>query len=510
MKGLANSRGSIVWMAAWPVVLVLLAATACGQDVRVRPAVKAGTWYAADPGALRKEIEGYFAKAPKAALPGPPVGVIAPHAGYVFSGKCAGAVYAKLRGRDIRRVIVLAPTHHVRLRGGSIAGVDFYETPLGRIPLDRKACDAILKSPLVRSIAAAHRNEHSVELQLPFLQVALKKFKLVPIVLGQLRDGDYAKLASVLREHMDAHTLVVASSDFTHYGRRFNHEPFAKQAGHAATKAERNKVLRNGIAALDKGAMDRILRLDGRDFRKYVARWRATICGRVPIGVMLEMLTPDCQGTQLDYYLSGDREKDYGHSVSYAAMAFTIGPGEVSAAGRRTLLGIARKTLQATLRDEKLPKFDIKDKELQVKRGVFVTYKNAGRLRGCIGNFSSDEPLWKLVQQMAVASARDDFRFRDNPITAKEEAKIDIQISVLSPMMRIKDPLDFIVGVHGLYIKRGRRRGTYLPQVATEQGWSKRTFISHLCRYKIGLSADAWKQKGTEVSIYSAQVFGGK
>ena len=508
MKALLNSRGNVVWMAAWPVVLLSLTATACGQDVRVRPAAKAGTWYTADPNALRKEIEGYFAKAPKAALPGPPVGVVAPHAGYKFSGKCAGAVYAKLRGRDIRRVIVLAPTHHVGFRGGSIAGVDFYETPLGRIPLDRKACDAVLKSPLVRSIAAVHRNEHSLELQLPFLQVALKKFKLVPIVLGQLADGDYAKLANVLREHLDAHTLVVASSDFTHYGRMFNYEPFAKQAGHAPTKAERNKILRNGIAALDKGAIDRILRLDGAEFRKYVARQRATICGRAPIAVMIEMLTPDCQGTLLDYYLSGDREKDYGRSVSYAAIAFTIGPGEVSAAGQTKLLEVARKTLRATLRGEKLPKFEIKDKELQVKRGVFVTYKNKGRLRGCIGNFSSDDPLWKLVQRMAVASARDDFRFRDNPITAKEEPAIDIQISVLSPMMRISDPLDFIVGVHGLYIKRGRRGGTYLPQVATEQGWDKRTFISHLCRYKTGLSADSWKQKETEVSIYSAQVFG--
>lgn len=504
------SRCGVSLMTVWPAFLALLAATAYGQDVRVRPAAKAGTWYEANAGKLRKEIEGYFAAAPKHALPGPPVALIAPHAGYRYSGKCAGAVYAQLRGRDIRRVIVLAPSHHANFRGGSIAPVDCYETPLGRIPLDRKACDAILKSPLVGSLGPVHKNEHSLELHLPFLQVALGKFEVIPVVLGRLDEADFAALAHLLREHLDAHTLVVASSDFIHHGRMFNYEPFAKQAGHARTKAERNGILRNGIAALDQGAIERILRLDGPGFRKYVARWRATICGRAPIAVMLEMLTPDCRSKQLDYYLSGDREKDYAHSVSYASIAFTIGPGEVSAAGRKTLIEIARKTLQATLRDKKPPAFDIKDEELQVKRGVFVTYKNKNRLRGCIGHFTADEPLWKLVQQTAVGSARHDTRFRNDPITAAEEPKIDIQISVLSPMTRITDPLDFIVGVHGLYIRRGRRGGTYLPQVATEQGWDKRTFISHLCRHKIGLAADAWKQKGTDVFIYSAQVFGDK
>ncbi len=482
--------------AAVALLFALVPAAASAQDARVRRAVKAGTWYTGDPAKLRKEIEDFFAKAPKDALPGPPAALIAPHAGYRYSGTCAAAVYAQLRGRDIRRVMILAPTHHVRLNGASIADVDFYETPLGRIPLDKTACRTIGRSPLVGSIAAVHKDEHSLELQLPFLQVALKEFKLIPIVLGHLTEEEHAKLANVLRAHLDAHTLVVASSDFTHYGEAFRYTPFRTD-------------IRDNIEKLDKGAIAHALKLDGPGFRKYVAENRATICGRVPIGVLLEMLTPDCQGTLLNYYLSGDREGSYRHSVSYAGVAFTIGPGEVSAAGRKTLIEIARKTLRATLRGGDPPEFDITDKELQVKRGVFVTYKNKDRLRGCIGNFKSDEPLWKLVRAMAVASARNDPRFRANPITAAEEPKIHVEISILSPMTRIEDPLDFIVGVHGLYIKRGWRSGTYLPQVATEQGWDKQTFISHLCRHKIGLAADAWKQKGTEVFIYSAQVFDG-
>jgi len=484
-------------MKTWPVFLLILGAACDAQTARVRPAAKAGTWYTKDAVALRKQLVGYVATAPRIRLGGPPVALISPHAGYKFSGRCAAAGYALLRGRDIRRVMVLAPTHHVAFQGASIADVDFYETPLGRIPLDRKACDAILKSPLVRSLAIVHKDEHSLEMQLPFLQVMLKKFELIPIVLGSLKEADYPKLAAVLRDHLDAHTLVVVSSDFTHYGRMFRYTPFVTN-------------IRANIDQLDKGAIGRILKLDAAGFRKYCADKKATICGRVPIGVLLEMLPPDCRGVLAKYYMSGDLERNYDHSVSYASVAFAVGPGEVSRRGQKVLLDVARKTLRATLAGKDLPAFEIKDKELLVKRGVFVTYKNNGRLRGCIGHFYSAEPLWKLVRQMAAASATQDRRFRNNPITAKEEPDIDIQISILSPMTRIKDPLNFIIGVHGLYIRRGRMGGTYLPQVATEQNWDKRTFISHLCRHKIGLPADAWRHADTEVYIYSAQVFGDK
>jgi len=484
-------------MKMWPVFLLILVTACDAQNARVRPAAKAGTWYTKDAKKLRKEIEGYLAAAPKVRLGGPPVALISPHAGYQYSGRCAGAGYALLRGRDVRRVMVLAPTHHVAFRGASIADVDFYETPLGKIPLDRKACDAILKSPLVRSLAIVHKDEHSLELQLPFLQVVLKKFELIPVVLGSLREDDYAKLTAVLRDHLDAHTLVVVSSDFTHYGRMFRYTPFVTN-------------IRDNIDKLDKGAIGHILKLDAVGFRKYMAKTRATICGRVPIGVLLQMLSPDCRGMLVKYYMSGDLEKKYSHSVSYASVAFAVGPGEVSLAGRKVLLDVARKTLRATLAGEDLPGFDIKDKELLVNRGVFVTYKNKGRLRGCIGHFYSKEPLWKLVQQIAVASAKQDRRFKDNPITAKEEPDIDIQVSILSPRTRIRDPLNFIVGVHGLYIRRGGKAGTYLPQVATELKCDNRTFIAHLCRFKIGLPADAWQYGDTEVYIYSAQVFGDK
>jgi hypothetical protein len=475
-------------------MLLALAAAAQAGTGRVRQATKAGTWYPGNAKTLRRMIEGYFAKAPKGDLGGPAVALIAPHAGYRFSGRCAAAGYALLRGQDVRRVIVLAPSHHVAFRGGSIADADAYETPLGKVPLDRGVCDALLRSPLVRNIPTAHAQEHSLELQVPFLQVALKEFKLVPIVLSRLGEDDGEAFAKILRPHVDAHTVIVASSDFTHYGRMFGYTPFTRN-------------VRENIAKLDQGAVKLALKLDAAGFRRYVREKRATICGHVPIAVMLETLTPDCRGKQIGYYLSGDEQKDYRHSVSYASVAFAIGRGQVSEAGRKTLLGVARKTLRATLKGDDLPDFDIDAEELGVRRGVFVTYKNGGRLRGCIGRFQSDEALWKTVREMAVAAARDP-RFRRNPITVKEERQLGITVSILSPITRIRDPLHFIPGIHGLYVRRGRRAGTYLPQVATELKADRETFISHLCRYKIGLAADAWKDPRTEVYIYSAQVFG--
>ena len=485
------------------LLLVILFCCECGAgEPRVRPSCLAGSWYTAAPSALREEIEGYLRDAKKIELGGPPVALISPHAGYRFSGKCAASAYATLQGRDIRRVIILAPSHRTAFYGASIADVDFYETPLGRVPVDRAACDEILKSPLVEVVKDADPQEHSLEIQLPFLQVVLGEFKIIPVVLGNIEGDDFTKLADTLGQYLDSHTIVIASSDFTHYGANYNYTPFKTN-------------IRANIEKLDKGAIDRILKRDRIDFTDYCNDLQATICGRAPIGVMLEMLTPDSRGQLADYYMSGDRERDYSMSVSYAAIVFAVGPGELSAGARGKLLDIARQTLRATLEGKDAPEFKIEDAELAAQRGVFVTYKNSGRLRGCIGCFESSEPLWKTVSRMAVASARDDLRFADNPILKKEEPAIDIEISILSPMVPIKDskmnrPLKFIPGVHGLYVKSRGRAGTYLPQVAEELDVDKTGFISHLCRYKIGLPADAWQKEGTEVSIYSAEVFGDK
>jgi len=175
---------------------------------------------------------------------------------------------------------------------------------------------------------------------------------------------------------------------------------------------------------------------------------------------------------------------------------------------KRTLLKVARHTIEAVIRRQKITKPESDDPELNAPCGCFVTLKNHGRLRGCIGQFTSDSPLIELVAEMAKASATGDPRFFGDPITAGELGKLDIEISVLSPLKRTDDPLSLKLGIDGIYIKRGRASGCFLPQVATETGWSKEEFLSYCCAHKAGLAPDAWKDPDTEVNLFTAEVFG--
>jgi len=175
---------------------------------------------------------------------------------------------------------------------------------------------------------------------------------------------------------------------------------------------------------------------------------------------------------------------------------------------RQTLLKVARDTVEAVINRRPVPKPRSDDLELNAHCGCFVTLKNHDRLRGCIGQFTSEGPLIELVAEMAKASATGDPRFFDNPITADELKDLDVEISVLSPLRRTDNPLSLRLGIDGIYIKRGRASGCFLPQVATETGWSKEEFLSYCCAHKAGIAADAWKKPETEVYLFTAEVFG--
>jgi AmmeMemoRadiSam system protein A len=177
-------------------------------------------------------------------------------------------------------------------------------------------------------------------------------------------------------------------------------------------------------------------------------------------------------------------------------------------AQKQTLLKVARDTVKAVIAGGMLPKPKSSDPELNAPCGCFVTLKNQGQLRGCIGQFTSDRPLIELVVEMAKASATGDPRFFADPITADELGRLDVEISVLSPLQKTDDPLSLRLGVDGIYIKRGCASGCFLPQVATETGWSKKEFLSYCCAHKAGLPADAWKDPETEVYLFTAEVFG--
>lgn len=482
------------------VVAVCLLLTSCDRAASqdVRESVLAGSWYPGTKEPLRAEVDAFLQAADVKAPPGRLVALISPHAGYRYSGQTAAYGYKLLEGKAFETVVVLAPSHYSRFHGASIADVNAYRTPLGDVPLARKACDALLKEPLFDSRLSAHANEHSLEIQLPFLQRTLKSFQLVPIVMGDVYGDDFANVAEALRKHVPAGALYVVSSDFTHYGRRFGYMPFTDD-------------IEANLRKLDMGAVEKILPLDFDGFLQYRAKTQITVCGRHPIATLLKYLAPaKAKGHLLRYDTSGALTSDWKNSVSYVSIAFTTSDknepgGPLTPAEQKTLLRLARDTLDAYVRSGpklKLDSYDLTPRHRE-QRGAFVTLHRKGRLRGCTGYIVARTPLYRTVIDNAISAALRDHRFR--PVESRELRDIEIEISVLSPVRDIGGPEEFALGKHGIWMHKGSRSAVFLPQVAPEQGWDRETTLRHLST-KAGLPPDGWK-KGAKFQVFTAQVF---
>ena len=282
-----------------------------GGKLCMRKSPIAGSWYPGNSDELTKLVTELLDGAQLPELKGRPYGLISPHAGIQFSGSAAACGYKALQGMTVKRVILMGPSHYTCMHGMAVSGVDAYETPLGKVRVDRKICQALARQPLFQGPVQAEMPEHSLEMQLPFLQMVLGEFDLVPLVVGELGRHDYAVAAAELRKYVSDDTVVVASSDFTHYGPRFGYVPFA------------DKVKQN-LAKLDGEAIKKIIARDPSGFLRYVDETGATICGSRPISVLLQMLPAEARGTKLKYYTSGDLLNDYTDSVSYASIIFTV------------------------------------------------------------------------------------------------------------------------------------------------------------------------------------------
>ncbi|HUX00164.1 MAG: AmmeMemoRadiSam system protein B [Phycisphaerae bacterium] len=478
-------------------------ATGAKPSERVHACTGAGQWFPADAKDLRQTVDGFLAGG-GAPTPQPPVALIAPHAGYPYAGAVTGKGYAALKGRTYKRVILLGPSHQAAVRGASVLRVDAYETPLGRILVDAAARDALLRCAVVREQPAAHAGEWSVENQLPFLQVALGDFAMVEVLVGVMTPTERATLARVVRNLANAETLLVVSTDFCHYGPRFNYVPFTDRV------PER-------LAELNDRAVAAIRALDAKGWDRFIKETGDTVCGRAAVGLLLEVLQPwgDVESRRVAYDTSGRVTGDWENSVTYASVVFwRTGEEEyLKRAEKKTLLRVARDVLKEFVEAHKMtldePRYDLTE-TLKKHGAAFVTLKNHGRLRGCIGTFVAQAPLYRAIAQMTCAAARD-FRFRDNPVTSAELADIDIEISVLTPLEKVRDPLKEIeLGRHGIYIEGQGTSGCFLPQVATETGWSLEEFLSHCAADKAGLAPDAWKKPGVTVYRFEAHVFGEK
>ncbi len=466
---------------------------------KVRPAYCAGNWYPGDSAALAKTVDDLLAQATPPPLSAKPFAVVAPHAGYRYSAPAAAAGYAALRGHTYKRVVVLAFSH----RAGGLRGVDVpqeltaYATPLGEVPVDRKICDQLLSTPLFASRPDVDRGEHSLELQLPFLQRVVKDFQLVPLLVGQMTDQECAAAAEALRPWLDEDTLLVASTDFTHYGPNYGYVPFKDD-------------IENKLRDLADKAAAALARCDYDGFADHLAKTSDTICGRAPVLLLLRTLAMGggAVGIRTAFDTSGRMTGDWANSVTYQSFVFTRRAGTLGDTERGELLRLARQTVAAFLRKEGAPAVDADKLPADLRRdgACFVTLQNHKQLRGCIGNMVARGPLYQAVIDNAVAACQD-ARFVNNPVTAGELEPLRIEISYLTPMKPVSRPEEIVVGQHGLHIALGPQRGVLLPQVAYERGWTRQQFLGELCR-KAGLPPEAWKRPEAQIHSFEAEVFG--
>lgn len=502
----------------WILGCLLLVTGACAREDEVpmkktfMESTLAGSWYEADPIRLKTELEGYLHQTK--AEPDPSIfAILAPHAGYAYSGPCAAVGMKAIAARkDLRRVVVVGFSHRVRMpnRISLPSHETHYRSPLGDTPLDTAAIAELLKNPLFADSPATRRGENSVEMQLPLLQVALegRDWMLVPVTLGQLDDADREQAAAALGALMDGHTALVVSSDFTHYGPNFNYVPF------------RANVEAN-LRKLDGGAVEKILAGDAAGFAAYCEETGATICGQDPIGVLLRMLPKGFIARELAHDTSGRSTGDFENSVSYETIGF-YGEGQpakkavakkavppaLTAADKKTLLDMARKTIVQALdgnRPDEPGDLGVEPTPaMKQQMGGFVTLTIGGELRGCIGEIFPRRPLVDVVLDHALDAAFNDPRF--SPLTAKELPKTRIEISALTPPVPVASYQDIVIGRHGMVIELSGRSAVFLPQVAPEQGWDLATTLTYLSR-KAGLPANAWQDPRAKFTVFEAVVF---
>lgn len=451
-----------------------------------KPAV-AGRFYPVDKKALSKEVDVLFEEAKNPVRPGLlPQAIIVPHAGYVFSGKVAASGFKQIpKYSEYKRVFVLASSHHFHFPGASVYCSGNYETPLGTLEVDLETGKMLVgTSPLFSSREDVHIPEHSLEVELPFLQKMIKPgFKLVPIILGTHNPTECRKIAETLSQFLIAENLFVISSDFSHY-------PGYEDAV---------VIDRITTEAILTKSPEKLLEVLNISSRKKIPGLATSLCGWTSVLTLLYMMSnKPYEAEWVDYQNSGDREMygDRNRVVGYSAITLYGATGnefELSDCEKEELLTIAKNSITEMVRSGSRLKLSNNTIEgnLAKKAGAFVSVYISGMLRGCIGSFENEQLLAEVVNRSA-ASAVNDRRF--GPATADELEKLGIEISVLTPLKRIHTKEEIVPGKHGIYIKKGLNSGTFLPQVGQKYGWSIEELLGRCSRDKAGLSWDGWKQ----------------
>lgn len=509
---------------------------------RIRPAAVAGTFYPGRPDRLSATIQQYLAGAPLVVDPQVPIrGLIVPHAGYPYSGPVAGVAYKQIVGRKYATVVLLGPSHYAYFEGAAIPDVDAFQTPLGEVPLSNKAAILAQHPPFafdpparVRppggwgayvSGATPHTYEHSLEVQLPFLQTVLSDFEIVPIVFGKV---DPREAAEALATILDDQTLLVVSTDLSHY------QPYRLACD------------------VDRRTLDAIVRFDFDYLEGLRYEPELSPCGSTGVLVALHLAREyGWEPLLLDYRNSGDTSGDKSAVVGYGAIAFCGGvaphrPEEeaeesepnaspereteiaddgtaeapsgrlarlpnLTAEEKRFLLDLAWATLRRFVQDGRLPVVDSKavPPRLREPWACFVTLRRRGALRGCIGTLTADQPLYLAVMENARNAARDP---RFLPLEDWELADLTVEISVLSPPqpLEYRSPEELLQklrpGVDGVIFQWRGARATFLPQVWEELP-DPEEFLDRLCQ-KAGLPSKTWRQPDAKIWVYQVEKFG--
>lgn len=467
-----------------------------------RKAYAAGRFYSDNPDTLKVELQQLFAKAEPRKERVSPLAIVVPHAGYMYSGEVAASGFNQIDpNHQFERIFIIGSSHTTAFQGVSVYTEGDYETPLGIVKVDTDfAKKMINENKFIRSYAEPHLYEHSLEVQLPFLQYYLKNdFRIVPIILGPSTGDTPQKLATALKPYLNGKNLFVISTDFSHYPSYKN----ACMVDLATAEAIQTNSPAKLLATLERNKSADIPGL------------ATSLCGWSSVLTLLYM-TEKMHHVTVDliqYKNSGDSpfgEKD--RVVGYYSIAFNVADSSDKVGDfilfdedKNYLLKLARNTISDYIRKgiTTEPEPDELSLALKTPCGAFVTLNKDGKLRGCIGRFDPEQPLWKVVQSMAIAAATQDYRF--DPVMSGEVDDIEIEISVLTPLKRIKSADEFVLGKQGIYIKKGNQTGTFLPQVADTTGWNKVEFLSHCAQDKAGIGWNGWKS--AELYTYEALVF---
>lgn len=444
-----------------------------------------------------------------------PAVVMVPHAGYQFSGAVAARCFAKVEAKDYEKIIILAPSHHVAMyRTFSVEPAGEVATPFGAVNFSQELHNALDKLPGSKYTANAHPVEHAIDIQLPLIKHFFPNCQVGGMIVGQWdcqTNEDVALLSNFAKEFrklLDKKTLVVISTDFTHFGSNYGYTPFVSDVEHR-------------LPQLDSDLFDAFSSNDNNNWAKILHNTGATVCGASCMHLMLATLPANAKFEKLEYYNSALKLNDWNNAVGYTTALIQADWQEplkelhlskkpmaaISQEAGETLVKIAEYSLRSTLFGKQIAgNFQIKKniyEELQKPCGAFVTLTKHGQLRGCIGEIIANRPVLNVVFDRAVSAALNDTRF--NPVTSDEFGSLEIEVSVLSQPVPIDGPEDIVIGRDGVILQKYNSSAVFLPQVAPEQGWDVPTMLAHLS-LKAGLSQDAWKE-GCKFQTFQAQIF---